>query len=89
MGGGGRAGPRAARLLPRAGTLFLYGPYFRDGVETAPSNLAFDRDLRARNPDWGMRALEEVWRSRGRTASRRRCVTEMPANNLSLVFRRG
>ena len=78
----------AGRLLPTGGTLFLYGPYVRDGVETAPSNLAFDRELRARNPSWGIRTLEEVSalaRSSGFAAP---LVTTMPANNLSLVFRR-
>ncbi len=79
----------AARLLPRNGTLFLYGPYYRDGFETARSNLAFDRDLRARHPDWGIRALEEVVALARANGFAEPLVTEMPANNLSLVFRRG
>ncbi|MCW5734034.1 MAG: DUF938 domain-containing protein [Enhydrobacter sp.] len=79
----------AARLLPPNGALFLYGPYFCAGVETAPSNLAFDRDLRARDPAWGIRGLEEVVAladAKGFTAP---LIVEMPANNLSLVFRKG
>ncbi|HTE36901.1 MAG TPA: DUF938 domain-containing protein [Reyranella sp.] len=79
----------AARLLPKNGMLFLYGPYFRDGFETARSNLAFDRDLRARNPAWGIRALEEVVALARANGFAEPLVTEMPANNLSLVFRRG
>jgi hypothetical protein len=79
----------AARLLPSKGTLFLYGPYFRDGFETARSNLAFDRDLRARNPDWGIRALEEVVAVARENGFAAPLVIEMPANNLSLVFERG
>lgn len=78
----------AARLLPKTGTLFLYGPYFRDDVTTAPSNLAFDRDLRARNPAWGIRTVEEVValaRARGFAPP---LVIDMPANNLSLAFRK-
>jgi len=77
----------AARVLPPNGTLFLYGPYLRDGVTTARGNVAFDRDLRARNADWGLRTLEAVAalaRNHGFLAPR---VVEMPANNLSLVFR--
>lgn len=76
----------AARLLPPGGPLYLYGAYFRDGEEPAPSNLAFDESLRSRNPEWGVRRLEQVVEAaaeRGLTLNR---VVEMPANNLSLVF---
>jgi len=78
----------AARLLPETGILFLYGPYFRDGLETAPSNLAFDRDLRASNPAWGIRGLEEIVALARANGFSPPLVVEMPANNLSLVFRR-
>jgi len=78
----------AARLLPENGTLFLYGPYFRRGAETAPSNLAFDRDLRARDPAWGIRSLENVVALARANGFAPPLVIEMPANNLSLVFRR-
>jgi SAM-dependent methyltransferase len=76
----------AARRLPPRGMLFLYGPYFRDGVATAPGNLAFDRDLRARNAAWGLRDLDAVAslaRGHGFSAPR---IVETPANNLSVVF---
>jgi SAM-dependent methyltransferase len=76
----------AARLLPPNGTLFLYGPYFRDDVATAPGNLAFDRDLRARNAAWGVRelgAVASLAQAHGFSPPR---VVEMPANNLSLVL---
>ncbi len=78
----------AARLLPRDGVLYLYGPYRRTGRPTAPSNEAFDRDLRRRNAAWGVRDLEAVTslaEAHGFTSPE---VVEMPANNLSLVFRR-
>src|SRR5690606_13855168 len=42
----------AARVVPTGAPLVLYGPFFRDGVPTAPSNLAFDEGLRARDPAW-------------------------------------
>lgn len=79
----------AARLLPPNGTLFLYGPYLRADVPTAPSNLAFDRELRAGNPAWGLRALEEVTALATAHGFASPLVTEMPANNLSVVLRRG
>ena len=76
----------AARLLPPNGTLFLYGPYFREGVAPAPGNLAFDRDLRARNAEWGVRDLDAVATLARHHGFSPPHVIEMPANNLSLVF---
>jgi hypothetical protein len=78
----------AARLLSRGGLFYLYGPYRRDGRHTAPSNEAFDTDLRRRNPAWGVRDLETVVdlaRMHGFSAPD---IVEMPANNLSLLFNR-
>jgi hypothetical protein len=76
----------AARLLPADGKLILYGPYRRDGAHATPSNAAFDADLRARNPEWGLRDLEAVTEAAAGFAPP--VVEPMPANNLILVFRR-
>ncbi|MFM8543201.1 MAG: DUF938 domain-containing protein [Chakrabartia sp.] len=79
----------AGRLLPKGAPLILYGPYIVPGVETAPSNLAFDANLRAQNPNWGLRDLAEVEAlaaARGLLLDQR---IEMPANNLSLIFLKG
>jgi hypothetical protein len=74
--------------LSAGGVLFVYGPFRRLGVPTAPSNEAFDQSLRSRDPAWGLRALDAVEaEARGRGLLLRE-VVEMPANNLSLVFRR-
>jgi SAM-dependent methyltransferase len=78
----------AAAILPPGGPLYLYGPYRRAGVATAPSNEAFDRDLRGRNPAWGLRDLEAVATLAEKEGFSGPAVTEMPANNLSVVFRR-
>jgi hypothetical protein len=78
----------AARLLPQGGPLVLYGPYRRARVPTAPSNEAFDASLKARDPAWGLRDLESVQaeaQGQGLVFER---LYEMPANNLSLVFRK-
>jgi SAM-dependent methyltransferase len=78
----------AARVLPAGGVLYLYGPYRVDGAHTAPSNAAFDADLRTRNPAWGVRDLEAVV-GVARTCGLAHAETvAMPANNLSVVFRR-
>ena len=78
----------AAVILPAGAPLCLYGPYVRAGVETAPSNAAFDLDLRRRNPAWGLRDLADVAALAHAAGFSGPIVTEMPANNLSVVFRR-
>ena len=79
----------AERVLPRpGGLLYLYGPYREAEVPLAPSNEAFDASLQARDPAWGLRDRDQVValaRSHGLTLTLR---TEMPANNISLLFRR-
>jgi hypothetical protein len=57
-------------------------------VPTAESNEAFDRSLRARNPSWGLRRLEDVTTEAQARGFARARVEEMPANNLTIVFRR-
>lgn len=78
----------AARVLPPGGVLFLYGPYRRDGRHTAPSNEAFDADLRRRNSAWGVRDLEAVAALADAAGFAAPLVTPMPANNFSILFRR-
>jgi len=78
----------AGELLSRGGVLFLYGPYKRNGAHTAPSNEAFDADLRARNPEWGLRDMETVIDVAARNGLSFEEVIAMPANNFSVVFRK-
>ena len=78
----------AGRLLQAGAPLYLYGPYRQAGVETAPSNEAFDADLRARNPEWGLRSVEQVADEAARHDLALERVVPMPANNLSLLFRK-
>jgi hypothetical protein len=77
-----------AKLLPPGAPLILYGPYFRDAVETASSNLAFDIDLRARNPEWGLRHLEAVDHEAMAHGLEPTRLVEMLANNIMRVYRR-
>jgi SAM-dependent methyltransferase len=79
----------AARALPPGGVLYLYGPYREEGRHTAPSNEVFDSDLRARDPRWGVRDLGEVTALAHRHGFVHQETVTMPANNRSLVFRRG
>jgi len=78
----------AARHLAGNGVLLLYGPYLVDGEPTAHSNLAFDADLRARNPAWGLRRLADVTAAAEAAGVRLRGREAMPANNLLLAFSR-
>ncbi|MGC1271993.1 MAG: DUF938 domain-containing protein [Croceibacterium sp.] len=78
----------AGRILPMGAPLVLYGPYLEADVTTAAGNLAFDADLKARNPEWGLRDLawvDGVAASHGFSRTHR---VAMPANNLTVVYRR-
>jgi SAM-dependent methyltransferase len=78
----------AAHVLAPGGILYLYGPYKIGGAHTAPSNAAFDADLRSRNGEWGIRDLDDVTglaKSHGLVLSE---TVTMPANNLSVIFTR-
>lgn len=78
----------AGRLLPPGAPLILYGPYRRAGHALEPSNLAFDESLKARDPHWGLRELDMVAQCAAAHGFELARVAEMPANNLTVIFRR-
>jgi Protein of unknown function (DUF938) len=78
----------AAAILPPGSPLYLYGPFIREGFATAPSNQTLDQSLRDRDPNWGLRDLEAVAATAQTLGFSAPAITEMPANNLSVVFRR-
>jgi hypothetical protein len=78
----------AGRLLEIGALLFLYGPFLETDIETAPSNLAFDADLRQRNPEWGLRPLDQITALAAQSRFALVQRTAMPANNLALILRR-
>ncbi|MEP1423037.1 MAG: DUF938 domain-containing protein [Erythrobacter sp.] len=69
--------------------LILYGPFFQQGVEPSEGNLAFDSSLKSRNPDWGVRHVEEIDNIAHAHGFTRTARYEMPANNLMLIYRFG
>ena len=77
----------AQRLSGKDAPIILYGPFFEQGVETAPTNLSFDQNLRARNPQWGIRKVEELDILAQENGFTRAARHSMPANNLMLVYR--
>jgi hypothetical protein len=78
----------AGRILPPGSPLYLYGPFRRDGAHTAPSNAEFDMWLRAQDSRWGVRDVETVTSLARQSGFEGPDIIEMPANNLSLIFRR-
>jgi SAM-dependent methyltransferase len=78
----------AARLLPPGAPLILYGPWLEDDVATAPSNLEFDASLKARCGEWGLRRLEWLDGLAAAAGFHRTRRVAMPANNLTLVYRK-
>jgi hypothetical protein len=78
----------AAATVPSASPFYLYGPFKREGFATAARNQAFDRSLRDRDPNWGLRDLDVVAATAQSAGFWRPVITEMPANNLIVVFRR-
>ena len=78
----------AGRLLVPGAPLYLYGPYKRGGAHTAPSNEAFDRSLRQRDPAWGVRDLDDVVDRAEAAGLGLDRIIAMPVNNLSVILRR-
>ena len=82
----------AARHLAPGGLLITYGPYLENeregGVPTAPGNIAFDADLQARDPAWGLRRLSDVAAQAHAAGLALRERVALPANNLLLVWGR-
>jgi hypothetical protein len=76
------------RHLKEQGGIFLYGAFRRAGRHTAPSNEVFDQDLRERDPAWGVRCLDQVTQLAESAGFALAAVVSMPANNLSVMFRR-
>ena len=79
----------AAKRLAEGGVLLIYGPFTINDAHTAPSNQAFDDSLRARNPDWGIRDISAIQQTAQRHGLELAGITQMPANNMTLILRQG
>jgi hypothetical protein len=78
----------SARILPSGGPLILYGPWLTDEEPATQSNLDFDADLKRRNPEWGLRKVEDFAAAAEERSFALAQTREMPANNLMLLLRR-
>ena len=79
----------ASQLLAAGEPVLIYGPFLVEGRETSPSNLKFDASLRRSDPEWGIRQLEAVAATGEAHGLALERTVDMPANNLSLIFRKG
>jgi hypothetical protein len=78
----------AARLLSPGGPLIMYGPWPKNDIPTAASNRDFDADLKRRDPQWGLRRVEDFAAESEKRGLRLEATSAMPANNLMLLLRR-
>jgi Protein of unknown function (DUF938) len=78
----------AAHVLPPGAPLIMYGPWIAGGIPTAASNLAFDADLKRRDPAWGLRKVEDFASAAEERGLRLEHTRAMPANNMMLLLRR-
>ena len=78
----------AQQILPRGGVLYFYGPFIQDNIATAHSNLAFDNYLKTENSSWGLRNLREIESLAQEHSLVLEPVIKMPANNLSVIFKK-
>jgi SAM-dependent methyltransferase len=76
-----------ARLLPPSAVLFIYGPFNQRDVPLVQSNAAFDASLRQQNAEWGLRYVDDIKEEAYKSGLHLDTVIDMPANNLSLIFR--
>lgn len=78
----------AERVLSPTALLVTYGPYRISGVHTSASNADFDASLRAQNPDWGVRDIDDLEACAQARGFRLVDTVRMPANNFTLVWQR-
>ena len=67
--------------------LMLYGPFIRRDKHTSESNLNFDQALKSQDPHWGLRHLDRVNEIAFENGFVQEKMVEMPANNLSIIYK--
>jgi cyclopropane fatty-acyl-phospholipid synthase-like methyltransferase len=75
-------------VLQPAGVLCIYGPFRYDGSYTSDSNLTFDRFLRERDPESGIRDLTAIQMLARQQGLQLKADHPMPANNQTLIWQK-
>jgi len=78
----------ASRRLAPGGLVIFYGPFTEAGRHTGAGNAAFDQGLRAENPEWGLRDLDQITQDAGKLGLNRRALLMLPANNRIVVLQK-
>jgi hypothetical protein len=78
----------AAQVLPADGVIIIYGPFRRGEDFISSGNQQFDRELRARDAQLGLRDIAEVTAQAAVAGWRLAAEVAMPANNFTLVWQR-
>ncbi|XP_018571027.1 methyltransferase-like 26 isoform X2 [Anoplophora glabripennis] len=75
-------------VLKMKGLLIMYGPYANNGVLEPQSNRDFDKNIRASNPDWGVRDIQDLMRVADPHGIKIIKIYDLPSNNKCLVWKK-
>ncbi len=78
----------SGKLLNYGKFLILYGPFKIQYKHISLSNELFDKSLKIKNNDWGIRNLEEVNKEAIINGFQQTHLIKMPANNLTLIYKK-
>ena len=76
----------AGKALKQGGHLITYGPYKINGVLSPQSNVMFDQSLQQRNPEWGIREINECKNLALQNQLTFVKKISMPANNFVVIY---
>ena len=78
----------SGKLLSNGNFLMLYGPFKIGNEDLNQSNYLFDKSLKMQNNNWGVRNLDKVNEEAYSNGFVQKELIVMPANNLSVVYRK-
>ncbi|CAH1988560.1 unnamed protein product [Acanthoscelides obtectus] len=73
-------------ILKPGGLMITYGAYANNGIIEPQSNIDFDKEIRKRNPEFGIRDIQDLIKLGKNYGIELSSTYEMPANNKCLVW---